>query len=641
MTQRIQCMKCKTILSVPPSLPDRVTCPTCRTVLGVPKPTVPKPTVQPKPRPTPPAAIPVNPPATPVRAAVQTQPVPTGTQVAGHIIKRELARGGLGIVYLASHPHFNELRAIKRPMTNNGIPPEVLLGRFRREVQAVGGLRHPNIIGAYDAGEDAEGPYLVLEYLDGETLSSLVNRHRQLPVAEACELVRQAALGLQASHSANLIHRDIKPSNLMLTRTASGARVVILDWGLVKRSDQADPVPNQLTKIHTDLGTPDFISPEQIRNPSEVDIRADIYSLGVTLFTLLTGRPPFADKSVEQKQVAHVREGFPPMTNFRTDVPAGVLTVLERMVKKNPAERFATPGELAEALKPFASDEGQLQALFAPTGVESGFQTTPVGSGNTVPNTVSLPSNQATVLAPRNQPSLSENLKRIHPMWMAIAGGVLAVFLLLMIVIVFWPDSKEEDKNVADKDPETETNKDSKPDTSKLVFIDENFQNIAKDRNIPPKWTNGDDFRIEEYQGEKCLGSSKNDNRPHSVTLPPVKLKGNFYVEGIWTVGSGSSAFHFEGPNSTKPLTVAFDYYGNVHILKESYSPRPGYKRYTPYNFSITRTGSRLKVLINGELVATKEMGTVTEFDTMKLWMHGYYTSKVFRLKVGNLPQQE
>jgi hypothetical protein len=286
--------------------------------------------------------------------------------VAGHELRGELTRGGLGVIYLAWHPHLHDLRVIKRPLP--GGDPDLVLARFRREVQAVGALRHDHIVRAHDAGVDNDGPYLVTEYLDGEPLSRLLTRHGPLPVPEACKMIRQAALGLQAAHECGLVHRDIKPSNLMLARAGPGARVVLIDWGLVKRTQAAGPgttpPDDGLTESGVAMGTLDYMAPEQGLDARTVDIRADIYSLGVTLYCLLAGRPPFQDHSSLDKLVAHNRETFPPLEQVRPDIPPALLAVLARMVAKVPARRYATPAEAAEALRPFcAGAETRLAGL--------------------------------------------------------------------------------------------------------------------------------------------------------------------------------------------------------------------------------------------------------------------------------------
>jgi len=287
-------------------------------------------------------------------------------KIAGHELLRELARGGLGVVYLARHLQLKDLRAIKRPLARDGLDRAIMQARFQREVEAVGSLRHDHVVRAHDAGADAEGPYLVMEYLDGQPLSRLV-AGRRLQCAEACELVRHAALGLQAAHERGLVHRDVKPSNLVLARAGSIARVVVIDWGLVKKMEEpraaGTPSPSDLTSDGAAMGTGDYIAPEQVHDARSVDIRADIYSLGVTLYSLLAGKPPFHDRRPLEKPLAHVREEFPPIESARADVPVELRGILKKMVAKDPAQRFASPTEVAKVLKPFCCAESRLVDL--------------------------------------------------------------------------------------------------------------------------------------------------------------------------------------------------------------------------------------------------------------------------------------
>ncbi len=273
--------------------------------------------------------------------------------------------GGLGVVYKAYHRVLKDFRAIKRPRTRDRSERDLLYERFQREVEAVGALRDDHIVRAHDAGSDAEGPYLVMEYLDGASLSGLLAQHGPLSAADACELIRQAALGLQAAHECGLVHRDIKPSNLMLARTGGAmARVVVIDWGLVLRRPAAisndRAAADSLTPQGVAVGTADYIAPEQTRDAGAVDIRADVYSLGVTLYCLLTGQPPFHGRPVPEKLLAHQREAFPPLEQARADLPGKLVAVVKKMVEKDPSRRYATPGEAAAALKPLCPSEPRL-----------------------------------------------------------------------------------------------------------------------------------------------------------------------------------------------------------------------------------------------------------------------------------------
>ena len=285
-----------------------------------------------------------------------------GQQIGGHIVIGELARGGLGVVYLARHAMLDELRAIKRPLDHSTIDTQAMFARFRREVRAVGQLRNAHVIRAHDAGVDSQGPYLVMEYLDGEPLSGLVARLGPLPFPLACELIRQAAIGLQAAHERAMMHRDLKPSNLMLARDGVGARVVVIDWGLVKGVElSATPGMSSkwdVTEVGRTLGTPGYMSPEQLRADPQLDSRTDLFSLGISLGFLLTGRAPASwvdgitgveNRVGEAPRVAALRY-------LRPELPDGLLAIIGKMIDDLPARRFDRAGEVAEHLAAWAGN---------------------------------------------------------------------------------------------------------------------------------------------------------------------------------------------------------------------------------------------------------------------------------------------
>jgi serine/threonine-protein kinase len=225
-----------------------------------------------------------------------------------------------------------------------------------------------------------------MEFIDGIDLSKLVKQQGPLPVAQACDYIYQAALGLQHAHQQGLVHRDIKPSNLILTapgRRNSALRqntppaaasqkpvsvVKILDLGLARLNPAAGgEAATGLTASNTLVGTPDFISPEQAMNAKNVDGRADIYSLGCTLYYLLTGRPPFVGESMTEKLLKHHLEEPAAVEGLRPDVPPALAVLLRKMMAKKPQDRFATPAELAQALELFAA--GGTAIVAAPLAV--------------------------------------------------------------------------------------------------------------------------------------------------------------------------------------------------------------------------------------------------------------------------------
>jgi tRNA A-37 threonylcarbamoyl transferase component Bud32 len=300
----------------------------------------------------------------PGRAAAP--PVPP--ELTGHPRYRVLAllgQGGMGAVYKARHLHMDRLVALKviRPAL---VTHPASLQRFRQEVRAAARLVHPNIVTAYDADQAGSLHFLVMEFVEGRSLDEYLRRRGPLPPAEACSCARQAALGLQHAHEKGMVHRDIKPHNLML---AADGVVKILDFGLA-RLGQADPaeeasavtlpgdagVAEHLTAAGVLMGTADYIAPEQAADAHTADIRADIYSLGCTLYQLLTGRVVFPGGSLADKLVRHQKALPAPLPHWRPDVPPELVRVVQRMLAKDPARRPQTPGEVAGELSIFTGD---------------------------------------------------------------------------------------------------------------------------------------------------------------------------------------------------------------------------------------------------------------------------------------------
>jgi formylglycine-generating enzyme required for sulfatase activity/serine/threonine protein kinase len=250
------------------------------------------------------------------------------------------------------------------------------VARFEQEMKAVGRLDHSNIVQAMDAGEIDGNHFLAMEYVDGRNLIELVDHFGPLSVPDACELARQAALGLSEAHTRGMVHRDVKPSNLMLARPARKGDlpvVKILDLGLARLSDVHAPGGDENVSVATTqmMGTLDYMAPEQGSDSHQVDARADIYSLGATLYKLLAGLAPFEDGqhgSIVSKLMALAAQVPAPLHELRSDVPLELGRIVARMLAKSPAERFSTAAEVASALAPFCNG-GNLSALLVDQSV--------------------------------------------------------------------------------------------------------------------------------------------------------------------------------------------------------------------------------------------------------------------------------
>jgi serine/threonine protein kinase len=290
----------------------------------------------------------------PQAAAQQQEAPPELIDHPRYRVVEVLGTGGMGTVYKAEHRIMERMVALKvinRSCTRN---PGVIK-RFHREVKNAARLQHPNIVTAHDADQAGDLHFLVMEYVPGRTLAQVLEKSKRLPVAAACHYIRQAAQALQHAHKQGMIHRDIKPHNLMLT---SRGRIKVLDFGLSRLVDDqnrsaAGKRATALTQLGSLVGTIPYMSHEQACNPRAADIRSDIYSLGCTLYHMLAGQVPFPLGTATEQMVAHLEQKPRPLTEIRSDVPAGLDKVVQRMLAKNPADRFQTPAQVAQALEPF------------------------------------------------------------------------------------------------------------------------------------------------------------------------------------------------------------------------------------------------------------------------------------------------
>ncbi len=269
---------------------------------------------------------------------------------------RLLGRGGMSAVYLAEHILMKRHCAIKVLPTNR-VNDSSYLGRFHLEAQAAAVLDDPNIVRAYDVDHFVDGKaevhFLVMEYVEGQNLHDLLIKNGPLPPLDAAEFIRQAANGLAHAHAVGLVHRDIKPGNLLLDLKGT---VKILDRGLARFFDESDD--DSLTIQHDErvLGTADFLAPEQAINSHNVDSRADIYSLGCTLYFLLTKHAPFEQGSLAQRLMAHQTQTPPPVSQHQPEVPASLIAIVEKMMAKKADDRYQTADEVASTLKQWISE---------------------------------------------------------------------------------------------------------------------------------------------------------------------------------------------------------------------------------------------------------------------------------------------
>ncbi|MGE3808330.1 MAG: serine/threonine-protein kinase [Gemmataceae bacterium] len=279
--------------------------------------------------------------------------------VGPYVLIERLGEGGAGSVYKARHRTLGMQAALKVIRPDLLAEPEAV-ARFQREIELTSRLDHAHVIRAYNAGEAAGKLYLAMEYVEGCDLGRMVKEGGPLPPLQACEYIRQAALGLQHAHERGLVHRDIKPHNLIMSLREGCVKLADLGLGRFARPVNAE-VTAVLSGQHSTgtltphdnagiIGTVDYLAPEQAMNFHQADIRADIYSLGCTFYFLLTGQPPFANGNLAEKLARHMNQTPTPLQQVCNDLPGGLSAVVSKMLAKQPEERFQSPGELAAAL---------------------------------------------------------------------------------------------------------------------------------------------------------------------------------------------------------------------------------------------------------------------------------------------------
>jgi serine/threonine protein kinase len=360
-------------------------------------------------------------------------------------VLRELGRGGMGVVYLAKNKLMDRLEVLK-------VVNKQLLGdagateRFLREIRSAAQLIHPNIVTAFSALQVGDVLLFSMEYIEGRDLAEVVKARGPLPAVHAGSYVLQAARGLQHAFEKGMVHRDIKPQNLILDGKKN--IVKILDFGLAKATRATGEAGEGLTGINMMMGTPDYMAPEQARDAANVDIRADIYSLGCTLYCLLAGRAPFVGGSLATKIAAHQLSEPDPVESLRSDLPPGLAGVVRKMMAKDPAQRYQKPEEVVQALTVCFKGKGkQPTAKGSPVKV---FTTKPVvasklstkGGGKSIFEKKTI----APIAAPRQTmkecPSPVARIKNEKKAWQRkkwlMAAGGAAVALMLMGLIGLW-----------------------------------------------------------------------------------------------------------------------------------------------------------------------------------------------------------
>ena len=334
-----------------------------------------------------------------------------GDTIGPYTVVGLLGKGGMGTVYLAEDPSLGRRVAIKILHTQF-IEDAEIVERFRREARALARLRHPNLMHIYSVGEHEGRPYFAMEHIHGTVLSTLLAQSGPLPPAQAARITADILAALHQVHKAGIIHRDVKAGNIILDEAG---RAILMDFGLAR--GEGDPA---LTAAHRILGTPTYMSPEQART-EELDARTDLYSLGVVLYEMLTGSPPFTGKTSFEILRQHIESSVPPPSAVRPDAPLAFDLLVARAVAKSPADRFQSAREMAAALADACPGmtPPPLHEFESDTALTR-ITTPPPGFASTV--RLAAP----VIVSPRRAGRL--------PRWLKLALGILALLLLAALI---------------------------------------------------------------------------------------------------------------------------------------------------------------------------------------------------------------
>ena len=338
--------------------------------------------------------------------------VTPGTEIGAYRVISRIGAGGMGEVWMAEHMALGRRAAIKVLHAQLSNRAEIVT-RFFNEARAATAISDPGIVQIFDFGQCADGSaYIVMELLEGEPLDRRLLRMGSLPIADALRIMRQVATSLGAAHARGIVHRDLKPENMFLVRdveVGGGERAKILDFGIAKLSGAHTNVKTQTAAM---MGTPMYMSPEQCRGAGQVDQRADVYSLGCVLFTLVTGRPPFDADGAGEIIAMHLREPAPLASSVAPGIPSAIDEVIARCLEKNPDDRFASAVDLAQAI-----------ARIHPSGADGSQIAMPVArSASTMPTTLSS-------IAVSRQMEIAKPARRGIWLWggvvVAVVGGAI------------------------------------------------------------------------------------------------------------------------------------------------------------------------------------------------------------------------
>lgn len=410
-----------------------------------------------------------------------------GKTLAGkYRIDERLSEGGMGTVYRGTHVLMDKTVAVKvlRPSL---AADEKIVARFSREARAASRISHPNALSVTDFGEDEGGiVFLVMEYLSGKTLKQVIREEGPLPLNRVVSIMRQVGDALGAAHEQGVVHRDLKSDNIMLLNIAGGEHAKVLDFGIAKINEPEGEFDGGLTAPNLVIGTPQYMSPEQCSQSTDIDARSDIYSFGVILYEMLVGHVPFSGESSTNVMMKHLQEPVPSVLEERTDIPPAIGRVVTRAMAKLPENRYQNIREL-------------LEDLTIASGMTANVPVVPVTNQVTTPR-VSEDPDEVTVVRPRAEsysapqsqirvpitvPMVPEIRSTFNPLKVLIPSAA-AVLVLFAVIYVFTRNSGNSNANNTNQTQTLAADPNSQPVEPAAPATGKNEQGIPSGGTITP-----------------------------------------------------------------------------------------------------------------------------------------------------------
>ncbi|MGV3756915.1 MAG: protein kinase domain-containing protein [Verrucomicrobiota bacterium] len=460
-------------------------------------------------------------------------------QLGDYKIIRPVAKGGMGEVYEATQLRLGRSVALK-VLNRNLAMDEQFLQRFEREAKAAAALNHPNIVHVYDFAHEDGQAYLVMEFIEGQDLAKIVSQAGKMPLKEGLKIVADVASALQEAHSKGIIHRDIKPANILLT---SKGIVKVSDLGLARRLDD----DSDLTATGAGIGTPHFMSPEQARDAHHVDHRADIYSLGITLLYLLTGKRPYEGKSSYSIVLAHSTEPLPSGLELGTELPAHVEALLHKMAAKKPEDRYADYATLLADIKRVQRGEMPEGKLGDQTSTQPIGMPKPLTAAAAKPNQPKPLEITATVPAATPPATNAGGESRFWQIAMAV--GILCTAIISLVALV---------QSLKDKGPG------NMPGTN-VVMVNDGQQASSP----PPQGGKSKELTEEDMQALQEMMEQQEKGKRYSAMmsakdrpdpLPPLEpLDNPLKIQGLPEMVAEAEAYAKANPTKYRSILARYD----------------------------------------------------------------------------------